>query len=551
MADDDKKKLDDDKPKTTYPSIPKVGRPDDVVTGANAYGLMKEPKPTEDVPAPELADVSPPAAPVPDLGKPALPQSVLGTELPPGAAIPPEKMGQAQHLAENPHAEEQFRGKQEFHDTMRNFGEQKAAIRGGIIGLDATDPQFRQKLSNLTTKEGAIRAAEAHFQQSHPWGSMDSAHPGIGGKIGHAFGVMGNIAGNALIPNVMPSIPGSQANLAAKAHGGEAEEAQGLKQGQEAATTEATQAEVPLRAAETKEHEANAENKGEPKVGTTPEAATLHDLMTGDNGQPRINPKTNKPYTYIEALGDTTGAVQATKPQREETPEQQFIDEFFRKNPKGTMADAVRGYAQASQRPERSGAGDARADKSYQLQSTRLDKVRLPIEQLQSRLTRLQDTLNQHNPQADALVAPELLTVMAGGQGSGLRMNEAEIARIVGGRSVWENLKGSIQHWSTDPASARSITPDQDKMIRALVDTVHQKLNAKQQIIDRAEEELLNSDNPHDHRQVVINARKQVDAIDAGRENEQAGGTIRARNPQGKLHEAPLGTPLPAGWKAE
>lgn len=29
------------------------------------------------------------------------------------------------------------------------------------------------------------------------------------------------------------------------------------------------------------------------------------------------------------------------------------------------------------------------------------------------------------------------------------------------------------------------------------------------------------------------------------------GGTIRARDPQGKLHEAPAGTPLPQGWKAE
>jgi len=30
-----------------------------------------------------------------------------------------------------------------------------------------------------------------------------------------------------------------------------------------------------------------------------------------------------------------------------------------------------------------------------------------------------------------------------------------------------------------------------------------------------------------------------------------AGTTIRARDPQGKLHEAPAGTPLPPGWKAE
>jgi hypothetical protein len=62
------------------------------------------------------------------------------------------------------------------------------------------------------------------------------------------------------------------------------------------------------------------------------------------------------------------------------------------------------------------------------------------------RFGRLRDTLNQKSPQADALVAPELLTVIAGGQGSGLRMNEAEIARSVGGRSHLEDLKAALNN---------------------------------------------------------------------------------------------------------
>ena len=33
--------------------------------------------------------------------------------------------------------------------------------------------------------------------------------------------------------------------------------------------------------------------------------------------------------------------------------------------------------------------------------------------------------------------------------------------------------------------------------------------------------------------------------------NQSQGGKIRARDPQGKLHEAPAGTPLPTGWKPE
>ena len=115
---------------------------------------------------------------------------------------------------------------------------------------------------------------------------------------------------------------------------------------------------------------------------------------------------------------------------------------------------------------------------------------------------------------------------MSGGQGSGLRMNEAEISRIVGGRSKWESLKASINQWQTDPTKARSITPEQDKQIRALVDTVHQKLVKKQAILDGAEESLINSDDPKQHREIVAGARKQLDAIDAASEGGPKPGDV-------------------------
>jgi len=506
---DEKKKSEDQKPLAVTPEAKKAA-----------------PTPAPDAEAPQIASEQPQE---PNLGQPAMPESTLGTDVAPGEQIPPERMKQAEHLAENPNAEAQFRGKQEFHNTLRNFGEKEALNRGSMVALDPNDPDYLKKLAAHQAQEGMLREQKAHYQQSHPWGQIESAHPGVLGKIGHAFGEIGNIAGTAFAPALMPSIPGSQANIAAKAEGGEKEQAAGEEAAGKAATTAATEAEAPLRGAQTEATQAEVplreaqtqqlQNKPDPQTMLQDYTAAVREAI--EHGvDPATSPK-------VRQLQDAITGIQKETTTPRQNPEQQFIDDFFRRNPNGTMADAIRAYAQASQKPERGGAGDARGDKSYQLQSTRLDKVRAPIEQLQGRLSRLQDTLNQHNPQADALVAPELLTVMAGGQGSGLRMNEAEIARIVGGRSVWENLKGSIQHWSTDPASARSITPDQDKMIRALVDTVHQKLNAKQQIIDKAEEDLLNSDNPHDHRQIVINARKQVDAIDAGG-TTPAGGSLAA-----------------------
>jgi hypothetical protein len=196
--------------------------------------------------------------------------------------------------------------------------------------------------------------------------------------------------------------------------------------------------------------------------------------------------------------------------------------------------------------------GDARADKSFQYNQGELDKLTNPISTLSMRMGRLQDTLDQNSPQADALMAPELLTIMAGGQGSGLRMNEAEIARIVGGRSNWESLKASINKWQLDPSKANSITPDQRQQVRALVKTVSDKLNSKQEILNQAAGELVNSDDPKEHRTIVQKARLGLNSVDAGgNQPAQGGGMIRAIDDKGVLHEAPAGTALPKGWKAQ
>lgn len=162
------------------------------------------------------------------------------------------------------------------------------------------------------------------------------------------------------------------------------------------------------------------------------------------------------------------------------------------------------------------GRDDARSDKSYQFNSGQLDKVGKPVEDAVARLGRLRDTLAQGTPQADALVAPELLTVMAGGAGSGLRMNEAEISRVIGGRSKWESLKAAANQWSLDPKTANSITPEQRSQIHALVEHVNNKLLAKQQLMDQARQDLINTDDPGEHRRIVATTRGKLTKIDEG-----------------------------------
>lgn len=53
------------------------------------------------------------------------------------------------------------------------------------------------------------------------------------------------------------------------------------------------------------------------KEGLTPEETTIHDLMMGEGGQPRVNAETGKPYTYLEAYQAVKQAGQDVKPTAE------------------------------------------------------------------------------------------------------------------------------------------------------------------------------------------------------------------------------------------
>lgn len=159
---------------------------------------------------------------------------------------------------------------------------------------------------------------------------------------------------------------------------------------------------------------------------------------------------------------------------------------------------------------------DAATARSYQFHAGEMDKLRLPVDNTVQRLSRLRDTLAQANPQADALIAPELISVMAGGQGSGVRVTEAEIGSVIGGRSAWQNLKADIQHWKTDPDAARKITPEQDQMIRNLVQTVAAKVEEKQAILQEARQNLATATDTLTHRKIFTDMTKRLNMVDSG-----------------------------------
>jgi hypothetical protein len=232
------------------------------------------------------------------------------------------------------------------------------------------------------------------------------------------------------------------------------------------------------------------------------------------------DPRTDQQLQQMIQTKQSSAANQG-KP---DNPEQQFTDEYQRRNPGSSIQQAQRAYVQNQHVTDPTASNNTRADKSYQFNVGQLNTIGKPITDRVTRLSTLQDTINQATPQADALVAPELLTVMAGGQGSGLRMNEAEISRIVGGRAAWESIKAAANKWQTDPRKGLSITPAQRGQIRALMQAVYGKLQQKQNILDQAQQDLINTDDPTQHRRIVAGVRQKMTTIDQGQSGASGGG---------------------------
>lgn len=157
-----------------------------------------------------------------------------------------------------------------------------------------------------------------------------------------------------------------------------------------------------------------------------------------------------------------------------------------------------------------------RTERSFNSRSSELDKVGQPVLDAVARLGRLKDTIENGSPLADSLTAPELMVVMAGGAGSGVRITQGEINNVMGGQSRWEAMRAALNQWNTDPAKANKILEPMRGQIRQLLGTVSQKLANKEAIVEDARQKLIDTDDPKAHRQIVADAKKALAAVDTG-----------------------------------
>lgn len=236
------------------------------------------------------------------------------------------------------------------------------------------------------------------------------------------------------------------------------------------------------RAAQTENllSEARARQTPKPDFGKTPEEMTLHDLMTGgDNGQPRINPGTGKPYSYLEAYQAVKQAGQDVKPEKTPSEKEQDISDYLAANKlpntatnreKARNVIANRGKQEPGnmlpmydpQNKQLVGAWDPKSGRTVKAPTgggttsqgiSEIDKQQQAVQkQIQpyqavidesNQAQQLKDAADKGNAEADVGLALTFFKAMRSGTtgGSGIRFTQQENNLIMGARSLWDAME--------------------------------------------------------------------------------------------------------------
>jgi len=500
--------------------------------------------------APDALSVSPQGSAMPSIATPAA-QATYGG---PGKAVAP---GQLIPAADQLHDERLISEQRPAGDVRQAYLDQQFKLDRAIDAAKASGDQLA--VDKLTLQKNQMTA---------PWGSKASAHPGTFGKIMHGLATAGNDALAVAAPGTASLIPGTALNKQAQINQGfgriKADEGNLLTEADIRQKDAATKA-AGVKATDFQfEKDDNGQMWRLDRTGVNPPQ-----LVTfGPQGQAVLAPA--PPGATPPTIGNAPVAQQAAQPTfgNKNTPENAKVDPAIVKdlpnqlttsyvgsgaltpaqvkqlvtdvgaaptqkmlNDMGDRAlamsnsnreDAERVTNAQNTRDDRKTAltnteqhqAELENDKAYTFATKQLDAMRTPVVANLTKLDQAETNLHMQTASADALVAPALLSVMVGGAGSGLRMNEAEISRIVKGRSTIEDIKGL----GNKLANGKAITADQRQQIDAILTVAHAKAATRIELLDKAEQDLqLHQGNPSQMRADTVQLKKTIGALDSGK----------------------------------
>ena len=348
-------------------------------------------------------------------------------------------------------------------------------------------------------------------------------HPVLGKILGigaQGLAQIGDIGLRTLAPTLDAAIPGTSLHHIADVQGDQRQVAQDTENESRQAQTQATQAEVPLR-------QAQAAAAAEPNIAPLPT----------DQGYVGFNPKTGETKPITGAGGSQLAPYEKPQPiQHAVLPDGSVVaisrdlktgavsaDEVFKGDgkakptitkleingkPHNVLVDentgkTLKDLGETGEKPPtvNVNAGNAELDriggrlgKPYEAGNTAAE----------SQLEKIADARAMINGSAaaQAVGIPKILTALVSGQGSGVRITQAELNMIAHARGIQGDVEGFINKVSGKGVLA----PEQQKQFTQILDDVKARVMAKQQIAN----ETLDKINSASSREEVVQADKQA-----------------------------------------
>lgn len=365
---------------------------------------------------------------------------------------------------------------------------------------------------NIAHDEAKLQKVQWH--QDNPWGTPEN-HPGKLGKVAHAFSTLGNIAGNIVAPNVMANIP--QTQLGMKAEEGQLakrvqqeQTAEGENQERQALTNKTNvdtglepgkvASEEGLQSAQTDEAKQRTTTAQESLINTL--SHYVHaDIVAGKD--PNANPIVQQLQDQIANTKPAAAAKGLEHVSLMDPKTHQPAAAMFNPNTGKYYGQDGKEIANPTpyERPININTGNAELDR----EATRLSKpYEKGISDANAQLDKIADARAMVNgsAEAQALGIPKVLTALVSGQGSGVRITQAELNMIGKARGLSGDVEGTINSW----AGKGKLSAQQQKELTGILDDVHQRIIAKQAIHN----DTLDRINGASSREDIIRADKEA-----------------------------------------
>jgi hypothetical protein len=322
------------------------------------------------------------------------------------------------------------------------------------------------------------KIAGSQFGQNHPFLGklLGGAAAGLTGAGDIALSTLGGGMGRL----AAEMIPGTMLHHQVEVNRGNRDVTQDEANAEKEAQTAGLQADIPLRQAQAQKAQAEATAlPGEQAEKKQLEDAQIQNLLHPQAKTAFEDWRHTHPTDPTEDFFRAEQAAKPVKGERPDTPEQQFIDEYQKThpNPNGSVADAIHAYAAATQKPER-GPTIIQQNSEVDKMAGRLAK---PYQTAYDKGAQTQERIELTRRNVDAgyvgqgLAIPELITSLVSGQGTGIRVTQAELNAITANRGI----KGDAESWFNSIAGKGKLTDTDKKQIKGVLADAETRLQKK------------------------------------------------------------------------